>query len=228
MLQVFQNESGGHIIATIDASVPAISGYAQFFGHQHIYYRLDGYITSGSLYISKSGVGQFQPSQYLMLPQVLDASGLLYFLTPVDVEVVYVPDFIQSAYFLSGDSFISGFIAHIEDHNNPHATTASQVGAEPALGNPTSNGYVLSSDTSGLRSWVAQTGGGGGGSDAYYMHTQSNAASTWTVAHNLGKKPSVSLTDSTGDEVYGNIHYDDDNQLTVTFSAALGGYAFCN
>ena len=32
---------------------------------------------------------------------------------------------------------------------------------EPALGNPTVNGYVLSSTTAGVRSWVAQSGGGG-------------------------------------------------------------------
>ena len=32
---------------------------------------------------------------------------------------------------------------------------------EPTLGNPTINGYVLSSTTAGVRSWVAQTGGGG-------------------------------------------------------------------
>ena len=41
--------------------------------------------------------------------------------------------------------------------------TAAQVGAEPALGNPATNGYVLSSTTAGVRSWVAQSGGSGGG-----------------------------------------------------------------
>jgi len=35
--------------------------------------------------------------------------------------------------------------------------TAADTGAEPALGNPASNGYVLSSTTGGTRSWVAQT-----------------------------------------------------------------------
>lgn len=33
---------------------------------------------------------------------------------------------------------------------------------ESALGNPSSNGYVLSSTAAGVRSWVAMTGGGGG------------------------------------------------------------------
>jgi hypothetical protein len=35
------------------------------------------------------------------------------------------------------------------------------LGYEPGLGNPGTNGYVLSSTTAGVRSWVAQSGGGG-------------------------------------------------------------------
>lgn len=36
------------------------------------------------------------------------------------------------------------------------ATVLSTIGAEPALGNPGTNGFVLSSTTLGVRSWVAQ------------------------------------------------------------------------
>jgi hypothetical protein len=49
--------------------------------------------------------------------------------------------------------------AHTGATNNPHSVTASQAGAEPALGNPASDGYVLSSTAAGSRSWVAQGGG---------------------------------------------------------------------
>lgn len=38
--------------------------------------------------------------------------------------------------------------------------TAADVGAEPALGNPSSNGQVLASTTAGVRSWVDPAGGG--------------------------------------------------------------------
>lgn len=37
---------------------------------------------------------------------------------------------------------------------NPHATSAAQVGAEPALGNPATSGWLLSSLTNGSRSWT--------------------------------------------------------------------------
>jgi hypothetical protein len=70
------------------------------------------------------------------------------------------------------------------------------------------------------------TGGGGGGSDAYYRHVQSVAAAVWTVIHNLGKFPSVSVVDSTGTTVYGTVHYDSTSQVTLSFSGAFGGEAY--
>jgi hypothetical protein len=42
----------------------------------------------------------------------------------------------------------------------PWAQLTGVPSFEPALGNPASNGYVLSSTTGGVRSWVAQSGGG--------------------------------------------------------------------
>lgn len=227
MIQVFSQESGGFIIAPIDETIPATSGYSFFYGKQHHHYRLDGILASGHLYISKSGIGQFIPGEYLMLPQVVDVNDKIYFLTPQDIDVIFIPEFIQNTYFISGDSLISGFIAHIQDHNNPHQTTAQQVGAEPYLGNPSVDAYVLSSTIAGARSWIPQTGGSGG-VDAYYKHVQSLPASTWTITHNLSKHPSVEVVDSGGANVYGYVTYISDNQLTVSFSAAFSGEAYCN
>jgi hypothetical protein len=51
---------------------------------------------------------------------------------------------------------------HISNTSNPHLTTAGQVGAEPALGNPGSDLQCLQSYTSGTRTWG--TCGSGGGS----------------------------------------------------------------
>ena len=44
--------------------------------------------------------------------------------------------------------------------NTSVAISPTAIGAESALGNPSTNGYVLSSTTSGTRSWVAQSSGG--------------------------------------------------------------------
>ena len=40
--------------------------------------------------------------------------------------------------------------------------TSSMTGSEPALGNPGTSGYVLSSTSGGTRSWIAMSAGGGG------------------------------------------------------------------
>jgi len=48
----------------------------------------------------------------------------------------------------------SALDAHIGDTANPHGVTAAQVNAEPALGNPTIDGQVLTSTAAGARSWA--------------------------------------------------------------------------
>lgn len=66
------------------------------------------------------------------------------------------------------------------------------------------------------------------GADRTYRHVQSAALAIWTVAHNLGKRVAVSVVDSAGDVVIGDCRYDSDNQVTLTFSAAFSGEAYCN
>ena len=44
---------------------------------------------------------------------------------------------------------------HANNTNNPHSVTATQAGAEPDLGDPALDGYLLASTAAGVRSWVA-------------------------------------------------------------------------
>lgn len=67
-----------------------------------------------------------------------------------------------------------------------------------------------------------------GGGDKNYVHTQSTPAATWTVSHNLGKRPAVVVVDSAEDVVYGDIQYINDNTVTLTFSGAFSGKAYFN
>lgn len=65
------------------------------------------------------------------------------------------------------------------------------------------------------------------GSDKYYIQnfiTTSNVL----VTHNLAKYPSVTVHDSSGDEVEGNVEHININSLTVTFSAPFSGNVTCN
>ena len=77
---------------------------------------------------------------------------------------------------------------------------------------------------------VGQQGPAGkdGAGDKHYLHNQANPDTVWMIDHNLGKYPSVICFDSANDEIEGMISYPSLNRVTVTFSAATGGYAYLN
>ncbi len=54
------------------------------------------------------------------------------------------------------------------------------------------------------------------------------AASVWVVVHNMGKFPSVSIVDTANDQVEGEVRYNSNNQLTITFTAPVAGKAYLN
>lgn len=61
-----------------------------------------------------------------------------------------------------------------------------------------------------------------------YTHIQGEASDTWTIEHNMGRYPSVTVVDSAGSAVFGDVTYTNENQLTVTFSVAFSGKAYLN
>jgi len=65
-------------------------------------------------------------------------------------------------------------------------------------------------------------------SGSTYTHSQASPSSTWTINHNLGRRPSVTVVDSSGNVQIGEVLYNSDNQITVSFAAAFGGYAYLN
>lgn len=64
--------------------------------------------------------------------------------------------------------------------------------------------------------------------DRNLIYIQSVASATWNIIHNLNKMPSVTIVDSAGNVVIGEIKYIDTNELTVAFSGAFSGKAFLN
>lgn len=59
-----------------------------------------------------------------------------------------------------------------------------------------------------------------------FEHVQGSASATWTIAHNLGFYPSVTVFLSSGDVVEGAISHVDQDNLTLTFSVAISGTAY--
>jgi len=74
----------------------------------------------------------------------------------------------------------------------------------------------------------------GGGSGRTVTHHQNSSSTTWTINHNLGKFPSVSLKFSSSDNIYTNVGafagvtYTNENTITITLAAAESGYAYLN
>lgn len=68
------------------------------------------------------------------------------------------------------------------------------------------------------------------GVDGYthYVHHQMVAAATWEITHNLGRYPTVTIVDSGGTIVIGDLIYLDDDRVRAVFSAAFGGTAYVN
>ena len=64
--------------------------------------------------------------------------------------------------------------------------------------------------------------------DKHHMHRQDSASDTWIINHNLDKYPSVSVVDSAGNVVIGEVIYNNANQLTIKFTAAFSGRAYLN
>lgn len=58
-----------------------------------------------------------------------------------------------------------------------------------------------------------------------YRHVQISASNTWTITHNLHFRPNVTVFDSAGTMVEGNIVHTNVNSLTISFSASISGSA---
>ena len=64
--------------------------------------------------------------------------------------------------------------------------------------------------------------------DKHFTYIKSTPDSVWEITHNLDKYPSVTIVDSAGSVVMGDITYTSKSALTVTFSAAFSGKAYLN
>lgn len=64
--------------------------------------------------------------------------------------------------------------------------------------------------------------------DKNYKHTQIQASKTWNIKHNLKKLPAVTVIDSGGNEVIGDVKHLSENELTISFSYEFSGSAILN
>ena len=109
-------------------------------------------------------------------------------------------------------------------------TAAAWTAANPTLA---SGEPALETDSrkqktgDGVTAWngLAYDAQGGGGGIAAYVHTQASPATTWTINHNLGFRPSVELLDTGSQEIDGAIAHPSVNQTVITLNPATAGLA---
>jgi hypothetical protein len=54
------------------------------------------------------------------------------------------------------------------------------------------------------------------------------ALSTWTILHNMGKRPAVTVIDTSGNVITGQVVYNSDHQITIYFTPAVAGTVYLN
>ena len=64
--------------------------------------------------------------------------------------------------------------------------------------------------------------------DKSYEYTQLSPASSWRITHSLNKYPSVTVVDSAGSVVVGDVAYVDKATVIVTFKGTFSGKAYLN
>jgi len=64
--------------------------------------------------------------------------------------------------------------------------------------------------------------------DLNFEFTQEEPASTWVIEHNLGKYPSVTIVNPSGEMVQTDYTYINENTIEVYFASAFAGKAYLN
>lgn len=70
--------------------------------------------------------------------------------------------------------------------------------------------------------------GPNGATSASFTHTQSIALAIWTVPHNLGRFPSVTVVNNLNQRIEPDVEYIDANTVRITHAAAQIGKVYCN
>jgi hypothetical protein len=144
----------------------------------------------------------------------------------------------STSYPAAQDAFIAleeGQLAkNINDITASILAIEATLGANPAGAHPSIKAALdglnatlstLQATQLNLVSEVATLSATPGPPNSFYRFTQGTPALVWTITHPLGRFPSVTVVDSAGTVVEGEIDYLSDSQLTITFSSAFAGEA---
>lgn len=61
-----------------------------------------------------------------------------------------------------------------------------------------------------------------------FVFENQNASGDWVITHNLNRYPSVTVVDTGGNEIIGDVKYSNSNEIIITFNGVFSGKAFLN
>lgn len=122
---------------------------------------------------------------------------------------------------------ISGGTFNVEI-NNDQKHLVGKMGVVNATSNnyndlfnkPSINGVILVGNKTGAELGIAN--------DKNFVYVQATSSDIWEITHNLNKYPAVTVVDSGGSVVIGEIVYIDKNNVRITFTSAFSGKAYFN
>ena len=64
----------------------------------------------------------------------------------------------------------------------------------------------------------------GGGDGEHGLFQQLTPSSVWTIDHNLGRHPAVTVQDINGEEIIADVQHTSLNQIVITHNTSITGY----
>ena len=122
---------------------------------------------------------------------------------------------------------ISGGTFNVEI-NNGQKHLVGKMGVVNATSNnyndlsnkPSINGVILVGNKTGAELGIVN--------DKNFVYVQATSSDIWEITHNLNKYPAITVVDSGGSVVIGEIVYIDKNNIRITFASAFSGKAYFN
>lgn len=122
---------------------------------------------------------------------------------------------------INGGTFKASFTTNQKQLNGSMGVVNATSNNYNDLSNkPSINGVILIGNKTGAELGIVN--------DKNFVYVQATSSDIWEITHNLNKYPAVTVVDSGGSVVIGEIVYIDKNNIRITFASAFSGKAYFN
>ena len=122
---------------------------------------------------------------------------------------------------VGGGTFKTGFTSDQKQMaGNMGVVNATSNNYNDLSNKPSINSVILVGNKTGAELGIVN--------DKNFVYVQATSSDIWEITHNLNKYPAVTVVDSGGSVVIGEIVYIDKNNIRITFASAFSGKAYFN